>query len=415
MESLDDTEEVIDSTFAEDGPFSTRWSAFPDLQDPMRFDSVAIRIEARGRVIEVPVDTGGNLFVANEELTVKDPQGNLVTRLPTANVSTTEHAGRDVTVTSAHAGTEITYIFRFSASQQAQTALERLQAVTKAAVPHTVTAPEDVTTHQPVSSPKCETYDVNSVQKDVTSREAVAGQNKSGLNQQLPSAQVSSVEDALKSDQAVASKAVFSQQRDTDNVSSVQEIVPAKKIILDATESHPPLKKVAIDASKSEKVDAKPACKANRTKGGCGICQGCLRPDDCGDCHFCKDKPKFGGSNSMKQKCLLKKCQAGVKSSTIQVHASESAADSIAVDVFNTFSCPARKTFQKSLNAHLAQKLKSTEWTGKVSHERASKAGRVLPLPPSIVAEVDELLTFHRTKIDEYKEFLLRTEMFKHS
>ena len=39
----------------------------------------------------------------------------------------------------------------------------------------------------------------------------------------------------------------------------------------------------------------------------CGECDACLR-DDCGKCHNCKDKPKFGGPGRLKQTCLKKRC-----------------------------------------------------------------------------------------------------------
>ena len=34
----------------------------------------------------------------------------------------------------------------------------------------------------------------------------------------------------------------------------------------------------------------------------------CLTPD-CGSCSNCKDKPKFGGPGTKKQKCMIRKCQ----------------------------------------------------------------------------------------------------------
>ena len=52
------------------------------------------------------------------------------------------------------------------------------------------------------------------------------------------------------------------------------------------------------------KKKAKP--KPNLTMAGtprlrnnyfCGKCNGCLRKDDCAECRFCLDKPKFGGPN----------------------------------------------------------------------------------------------------------------------
>ena len=61
-------------------------------------------------------------------------------------------------------------------------------------------------------------------------------------------------------------------------------------------------------AGKSPRVDSiayVPSVRARTT--GCGNCKGCLR-EDCGECVFCKDKPKFGGPGRKKQKCLLRAC-----------------------------------------------------------------------------------------------------------
>lgn len=40
---------------------------------------------------------------------------------------------------------------------------------------------------------------------------------------------------------------------------------------------------------------------------GCRQCVNCLA-DDCGKCNYCLDKPKFGGPNTLKKKCIQKKC-----------------------------------------------------------------------------------------------------------
>ena len=45
----------------------------------------------------------------------------------------------------------------------------------------------------------------------------------------------------------------------------------------------------------------------NVRKAMCGKCEVCVR-DDCGECNFCLDKPKFGGPNRLRKKCLMRRC-----------------------------------------------------------------------------------------------------------
>ncbi|XP_048117913.1 histone-lysine N-methyltransferase 2A [Alosa alosa] len=40
----------------------------------------------------------------------------------------------------------------------------------------------------------------------------------------------------------------------------------------------------------------------------CGECKGCLHTEDCGKCMNCLDKPKFGGPNTKRQCCVMKRC-----------------------------------------------------------------------------------------------------------
>ena len=58
--------------------------------------------------------------------------------------------------------------------------------------------------------------------------------------------------------------------------------------------------------------------KGNKTNAGtvrlrnnylCGKCNSCLMNEDCGVCRFCKDKPKFGGPNTLRKKCMKRVCQ----------------------------------------------------------------------------------------------------------
>lgn len=56
----------------------------------------------------------------------------------------------------------------------------------------------------------------------------------------------------------------------------------------------------------------KPETEHRRRGRGCGECEGCQR-EDCGTCTFCRDKPKFGGPGTKKQKCALRVCSNFVK------------------------------------------------------------------------------------------------------
>ena len=40
----------------------------------------------------------------------------------------------------------------------------------------------------------------------------------------------------------------------------------------------------------------------------CKKCEGCTR-EDCGECHHCKDKKKFGGPGRLRQACVHRKCE----------------------------------------------------------------------------------------------------------
>lgn len=39
----------------------------------------------------------------------------------------------------------------------------------------------------------------------------------------------------------------------------------------------------------------------------CKICQACIS-SDCGECHFCADMPKFGGTGRLKLPCQMRQC-----------------------------------------------------------------------------------------------------------
>lgn len=51
------------------------------------------------------------------------------------------------------------------------------------------------------------------------------------------------------------------------------------------------------------------AAPSLRKQWGCRKCPGCLI-EDCGKCNYCLDKPKFGGPNTLKKKCINRRCHA---------------------------------------------------------------------------------------------------------
>ena len=48
-----------------------------------------------------------------------------------------------------------------------------------------------------------------------------------------------------------------------------------------------------------------------RNRAGCDSCKPCITPNlaDCGKCHFCKDKKKFGGPDKLRKKCIHRTCR----------------------------------------------------------------------------------------------------------
>ena len=48
--------------------------------------------------------------------------------------------------------------------------------------------------------------------------------------------------------------------------------------------------------------------KAKIKKSQCGQCDRCIR-EDCGECKYCEDKPKFGGPSKLRQKCIERRCE----------------------------------------------------------------------------------------------------------
>ena len=56
-----------------------------------------------------------------------------------------------------------------------------------------------------------------------------------------------------------------------------------------------------------ESFDSSFTNKRRKSKKSCGSCTGCLTPE-CEVCRNCLDKPKFGGKNKIRQKCVERTC-----------------------------------------------------------------------------------------------------------
>ena len=48
--------------------------------------------------------------------------------------------------------------------------------------------------------------------------------------------------------------------------------------------------------------------KASKKKKRCGECPGCMMEEDCNVCKYCLDKPKLGGSNTLRRQCVQRVC-----------------------------------------------------------------------------------------------------------
>jgi len=71
-------------------------------------------------------------------------------------------------------------------------------------------------------------------------------------------------------------------------------------VIMDINDTLTDNKKIRAENMKTVGVKRKKSCEA---------CRGCLAPN-CSVCKYCLDKPKFGGSNRLKKKCLERQCEA---------------------------------------------------------------------------------------------------------
>jgi len=67
-------------------------------------------------------------------------------------------------------------------------------------------------------------------------------------------------------------------------------------------------------SKKSKKKKQKKSGSSGRPRSArrvrCGECEGCTRRDDCRECSYCLDKPKYGGPGRLKQSCKFRRCSS---------------------------------------------------------------------------------------------------------
>ena len=74
-----------------------------------------------------------------------------------------------------------------------------------------------------------------------------------------------------------------------------------------------------------------------KRRSRCGECEGCLA-QDCGQCPYCADKPKFGGPGTKKQCCAKRKCESTMDAKDSHAHNSISNCTSEAPDTLQQHS-----------------------------------------------------------------------------
>merc|ERR1712098_344582 len=64
----------------------------------------------------------------------------------------------------------------------------------------------------------------------------------------------------------------------------------------------------SLDTPSKKLKHKNPKTEGNKRKKGCDSCRGCLTPN-CSVCKYCLDKPKFGGENKLRRRCVERKCE----------------------------------------------------------------------------------------------------------
>lgn len=110
----------------------------------------------------------------------------------------------------------------------------------------------------------------------------------------------------IKRQAPVGSSSTGYVQQSTQRRESANTIVVGRSSIVQRTALVKKARALRVAASSNSAVRAL-LSSSSKKQWGCRKCSGCL-VEDCGRCNYCLDKPKFGGANTLKKKCVNRRC-----------------------------------------------------------------------------------------------------------
>ena len=173
---------------------------------------------------------------------------------------------------------------------------------------------ENTTNSTEVSSPKKDSIEESEILESIKSKKTDGGNVKARFSDQgvifeIETTESESEDEELTIEQKIDK--VMARIVKSDNKMSPEKLQTLKsKVSKTITEKYSADKKeVQNKERKKNRTDYVygGSSKAKKVRR-CGECEGCTR-DDCGKCIGCLDKPKFGGKNTRKQACTMRKCR----------------------------------------------------------------------------------------------------------
>nr|XP_027197597.1 uncharacterized protein LOC113791944 [Dermatophagoides pteronyssinus] len=114
-------------------------------------------------------------------------------------------------------------------------------------------------------------------------------------------------EDQIHMDETLNTGASLNESIVPKSIKTNQEIKHSRTTDSGVKKSKSKLNLSKKKSNSSSKDDNSPGMNSKFRRMACRVCEGCLQ-DDCGTCLYCLDKPKFGGNDIKKQKCLKRRC-----------------------------------------------------------------------------------------------------------